>query len=229
MPELIRAELAIDTGGGQSVQGLLYRPAGAAALLVLGHGAGAGMRHEFLEHLATLLADRGVATLRYQFPYMEAGRRLPDRAPVLLPVVRAAVAAGVAAAQGLPLFLGGKSMGGRMASQLAASEALPAVKGLVFVGFPLHPDGKPAVKRAEHLASVPMPMLFVQGTRDGLADLGLLRPIVASLPAPAHLVVLEEADHSFGVRKSSGLRADSVRASIADEIAQWCRRVAAGV
>lgn len=199
---------------------ILLRPAEAWALLVLAHGAGAGMRHPFLEALATALAAEGVATLRYEFPYMEAGGGRIDAKPVLHARVREAVAAG--RAEGLPLFAGGKSMGGRMTSEALAQAELPGVRGLAFVGFPLHPARRPGVARAEHLRAVAVPMLFLQGTRDDLADLSLLRPIVAGLPRAA-LHVVEDADHSFQVRKKSGRTNAQVLAELARTFAAWGR------
>lgn len=202
------------------VHGLLRRPDAARALLVLAHGAGAGMRHPFLESVADALARRAVATFRWQFPYMEKGSRRPDPQPLLLASVRSAVAKGRELAGGLPLFAGGKSMGGRMTSLAAAKEPLEGVRGIVFLGFPLHPAGCPAAARGDHLADVSVPMLFLQGTRDTLAELPLLEPIVRSRGEGATLHVLDGADHSFHVLKRSG-RAD---ADVLDEIA----RVAAG-
>ena len=164
---------------GTSVSALLLRPLDASALLVLGHGAGAGMRHIFMEEIAALLGERGIATLRYQFPYMEVGRRYPNPQRILTATVRRAVAAASEAAPDLPLFAGGKSMGGRMTSLAAAEAPLPGVRGIVFLGFPLHGIGKPpGIERSEHLGRVEVPFLFVQGTRDRLANLDFLRPVV---------------------------------------------------
>jgi predicted alpha/beta-hydrolase family hydrolase len=199
---------------------ILVRPADAWALYVLAHGAGAGMRHPFLESLADALAACGVATLRYEFPYMEAGARRIDAKPVLEARVREAVAA--AQVHGLPLFAGGKSMGGRMTSQAQAREPLPGVRGIAFVGFPLHPARRPSVARAEHLREVHVPMLFLQGTRDELADLALLRPIVSGLPL-AQLHVVDDADHSFHVRKKSGRTDADVMAELAQTFARWAK------
>ena len=205
------------------VSAILMRPAEARSLLVLAHGAGAGMRHAFLERVARGFADRGVATFRYQFPYFEKdsgkGWRRPDPRPVLLATVRAAVAAAAQAAPRLPRFAGGKSMGGRMTSLAAADEPLADVRGLVFFGFPLHPAGRPATERGEHLADVSLPMLFLQGTRDKLCELDLLRPIVGPLAATLH--VEEEADHGFSVLKRSGRNDDDVMDAILDTATRW--------
>jgi len=186
------------------VSALLVRPDRARWLYVFGHGAGAGMRHRFMEDAATVLAAHGIATFRYQFPYLEQGSRRIDPQPILLATVRSAVAAAREAAPDLPLLAGGKSMGGRMTSLAASKEPLPGVKGIVFFGFPLHPAGSPAVERGEHLAAVSNPMLFLQGTRDKLADLDLLGPVVERLGARASLHVVEGADHGFDVLKRSG-------------------------
>src|SRR5438046_440972 len=190
--------------GNGEVSALLVRPPYAPWLLVLGHGAGAGMVHPFLERLVAELAKAGVATLRYQFPYMEERRRVPDRPEVLAATVAAAVCLATEVAPGLPLVAGGKSMGGRMTSQAAAQNWLGPVRGLVFFGFPLHPPKRPGTKRAEHLAKVSVPMLFLQGTRDELADVKLLRPVCAKLGPRVTLHIIETADHSFHVLKSSG-------------------------
>ena len=186
------------------VSAILTRGDDDRCLLVLGHGAGAGMRHVFMEDLADALAHTGVATFRYQFPYMEQGSRRPNPRPVLLETVRLAVAAAAEVGDGLPLAAGGKSMGGRMTSLAAAVEPLPDVRGLVFVGFPLHPAGKPSIDRAGHLAEVPLPMLFLAGTRDTLAGLDLLHPVCEELGPRATLHVIEGADHGFHVLKRSG-------------------------
>jgi predicted alpha/beta-hydrolase family hydrolase len=203
---------------------ILRRPEGASCLYVLAHGAGAGMRHPFLEALADALAAERVATLRYEFPYMEQGKRRIDPKPVLHARVREAVTA--AAKERLPLFAGGKSMGGRMTSQAQVVAPLPGVLGLAFVGFPLHPVGKRSVERAEHLREVDLPMLFLQGTQDELADLALLRPIVETLPG-ATLHVVDDADHSFHVRKKQSGRDDAdVLRELARVFAAWAQRSA---
>jgi predicted alpha/beta-hydrolase family hydrolase len=206
--------------------GLLERPTNATSLLVFAHGAGAGMRHPFMEAAASALADRGVATLRYEFPYMQKGSRRPDPPAVLQATVRAAVRAAAATAPDLPLFAGGKSMGGRMTSLTAAAEPLPDVRGLVFFGFPLHAAGSPSSARGAHLAGVTVPMLFLQGTRDRLADLDLLRPLLAGVRR-ATLEILEGADHSFHVPKSSGRGDAEVLADLATRVAGWMGRLRA--
>src|SRR5437868_3448593 len=211
--------------GAGDVSGILMRPAGARWLLVLAHGAGAGMTHPFLEKLAGELAEARVATLRYQFPYMEERRHVPDRAPVAAATVAAAVQAAAKASPDLILLAGGKSFGGRMSSQAASQGLLEGVRGLVFFRFPLHPPNKPGTKRAEHLAKVPMPMLFLQGTRDTLADLKLLRPICADLGARATLQIIETADHSFHVLKSSGLSDAAALRGLAQTTASWAENL----
>jgi len=204
-----------------AVSALLVRPDAARWMMVLGHGAGAGMRHHFMEDIAAALAARDVATLRYQFPYVEKGGSRPDPQPVLLATVRSAVAAARVEAGGLPLLAGGKSMGGRMTSLAASKEPLDGVKGIVFFGFPLHPAGAPAVERGEHLARVTEPMLFLQGTRDKLADLDLLRPVIQSLGLRATLHVVEGADHSFEVLKRSGRTSADVLVELTTKTATW--------
>lgn len=217
-------DLVIDTGPQSGkVSGLLNRPDDPFALLVLAHGAGAGMRHPFMEMIAGGLAARRIATLRYQFPYMEARLNRPDRPATLEATVRAAVQTANDLAPGLPLFAGGKSLGGRMTSSAAAQTPLAGVRGLVFLGFPLHPPGKPGVSRAEHLARVTVPMLFLQGTRDSLADLSLLRPVLSPLGDRAVLEVVEGGDHSFKVLKRSGRSAGEVETQLLDAIQRFCQ------
>ncbi|MGE5047000.1 MAG: alpha/beta family hydrolase [Deltaproteobacteria bacterium] len=197
-------------------------PTDAFCLYVLAHGAGAGMRHPFLESLADALAGERVATLRYEFPYMAEGRRRIDPPPVLHARVREAVAAG--AAHGLPLFAGGKSFGGRMTSQAQAAAALPSVLGLCFVGFPLHPAKRPSIERAAHLRDVGVPMLFLQGTRDELAQLDLVTGVLEELPQ-CTLHVVEGADHSFHVLKRSGRTDEQVVAELAQAFARWAHAI----
>ena len=218
-------ELRFGVEGRGEVSALLVRPAKARWLLVLAHGAGAGMSHPFMEMLAGELAEAGVATLRYQFPYMEERRRVPDAPPVLTATVAAAVRAAAEAAPGLPLLAGGKSMGGRMTSQAAAQRPLDGVRGLVFLGFPLHPPKQPGTKRADHLAKVTVPMLFLQGTRDTFADLKLLRPVCAKLGSRATLHVIETADHSFHMLKSSERKDAEVLRELAETAASWAEGI----
>jgi predicted alpha/beta-hydrolase family hydrolase len=216
------AELAIAGGDGAGqVSGLLARPENAQALYVLAHGAGAGMRHPFLERMAQGLGDHAIATLRYQFPYMERHARRPDPPAVAERTVRAAVLEATRAAPGLPLVAGGKSFGGRMTSAAQANEPLPGVRGLVFVGFPLHPPGRPGTARAEHLFRIEVPMLFLQGTRDEFADLELLRPVVERLGERATLALVEGGDHSFHVLKRTGRTDAAVFDELVGTIAAW--------
>ena len=203
------------------VSGLLVRPRGARALLVYAHGAGAGMRHAFMEASCERLATRGIATLRYQFPYTEQGRKAPNPPAVLRETVAAAVRTGAKLARGLPLLAGGKSMGGRMTSLAASEGQLEGVAGLVFFGFPLHAAGKPSADRGAHLCEVVRPMLFLQGTRDKLAELDLLRPVVSRLGQRATLHIVEGGDHSFHVLKRSGRSDDEVLDELADTVAAW--------
>jgi predicted alpha/beta-hydrolase family hydrolase len=212
--------IAIPLPDGSSVSGLWLAPDGARACLVLAHGAGAGMTHRSMAAIAEGLAARGVATLRYQFPYMERGSKRPDAPPVAHAAVRAAVEE-AARRTGLPLFAGGKSFGGRMTSQAQAAAALAGVRGLVFFAFPLHPAGKPADSRAAHLADVRIPMLFLQGTRDALAELDLLQPVVARLGTRASLTLADGADHAFHVPAKSGRRDAEVLAEMLDAAAGW--------
>src|ERR1700730_18958099 len=218
-------DLRFGVEGGGQVSALLLVPAKARWLLVLAHGAGAGMNHSFMEKLAGELARVSVATLRYQFPYMEGRRRVPDAPAVLTATVAAAVGAAAEAAPGLPLLAGGKSMGGRMTSTAAAQRPLNDVRGLVFFGFPLHPPKRPGTKRGGHLADVKVPMLFLQGTRDTFADLKLLRPVCAKLGSGATLHVIESADHSFHMLKSSGQTDAEVLRELADRTTSWAERI----
>ncbi len=203
------------------VSALLTCPSDADCLLVLGHGAGAGMRHVFMEILAGRLATRRIATFRYQFPYTEEGRRRPDFQPILLKTVRSAVSAAATLSDGLPLFAGGKSMGGRMTSLAAAKGPLTDVRGIVFFGFPLHPAQKPGVERSEHLKEAGVPLLFLQGTRDKLARLDLLEPVCQGLAQGATLHLVEGADHGFHVLKRSGRTDDDVQDELADATRTW--------
>ncbi len=200
---------------------LLTTPNSPHAAFVLAHGAGAGMHHAFMAAVASGLAERGIATLRFQFPSMERHSKRPDTPRVAHAAVRAAVAAANDRLPGLPLFAGGKSFGGRMTSQAQAASPLPGVRGLVFLGFPLHPAGRPAQDRGDHLAGVACPMLFVQGTRDELADLALVTSLTARLGPLATLALFDDADHGFHVRARSGSNDAAVIARILDTIAAW--------
>jgi predicted alpha/beta-hydrolase family hydrolase len=206
------------------VSGLLLQPSGARAFLVFAHGAGAGMRHSFMEEIAIKLADQSVATLRYQFPYMEKHTKRPDSQTVLTDSVRAAVAAAKKHARELPLFAGGKSMGGRMTSLAAAEGLLEGVSGLIFFGFPLHAAGKPGAERGEHLARIPIPMLFLQGSRDALAELKLLKPLCANIGKRAELFVVQGGDHSFHMLKSAHKSDGEVFDELAKKAAGWIEK-----
>jgi uncharacterized protein len=203
------------------VSGLLAAPASARAGYVLAHGAGAGMKHPAMSAVATGLAALGIATLRYQFPYMERGARRPDPPPLCHATVRAAVAEAARLLPSLPLIAGGRSFGGRMTSQAQALEPLPGVRGLAFLGFPLHPAGAPSDQRARHLSEVRIPMLFLQGTRDALAERTLLEALVARLGAGATLSLVEGADHSFRVPARSGLTESEIRNEVLRRLAAW--------
>jgi predicted alpha/beta-hydrolase family hydrolase len=203
------------------VSALLLRPDNAQCILVLAHGAGAGMQHKWMEEIARKLARHGIATFRYQFPYMEKGNKAPDAEGKLTDTIRAAVAAANKYAAGLPLFAGGKSMGGRMTSLAAAKAPLEGVRGLIFFGFPLHAAGKPSAERGKHLAEVTVPLLFLQGSRDTLADLKLLKPLCSRLGKRAELFVIDGGDHSFHMLKSSGLSDDEVLSEAAQKAASW--------
>jgi predicted alpha/beta-hydrolase family hydrolase len=213
-------KLTIDLGNATSVSALLLQPPRALACFVFAHGAGAGMNHEFMEAVAGGLGERGVATLRYQFPYMEKGSRRPDSPAIAHAAVRAAVAEAARCCPGLPLIAGGKSFGGRMTSQAQALAPLAGVRGLAFLGFPLHPAGKPSDARAAHLGDVKIPMLFVQGTRDKLAELSLLEPLLQRLGATAHLHVVQEGDHSFHVPARARAGRDVLR-EVMDAMTNW--------
>ena len=218
-PAAQQVSIAVDEE--QKVSGLLIAPSGARACYVLAHGAGAGMAHPFMAAVADGLAARGVATLRYQFPYMERGSRRPDVPRLAQATVRAAVARAAELAPGLPLLAGGKSFGGRMTSQAQAASPLPGVRGLAFLGFPLHPAGKPSDERAAHLFDVEAPMLFLQGTRDELAARALLQATVERLGVRSSLHWLENADHSFHVLARSGRKDSEVMTEALDALGRW--------
>jgi len=207
-----------------AVSGLLLKPDNASALFVLAHGAGAGMRHRFMEQVAVKLATVNVATLRYQFPYMEKRTKRPDSEAVLTDTVRAAVVAAKKAAGELPLFAGGKSMGGRMTSLAAAKAPIDGVHGLIFFGFPLHAAGRPGAERGAHLMDVKIPMLFLRGSRDALAELKLLKPLCAKLGKRAELFVVEGGDHSFHMMKSSKKSDEEVLEEIVNKAAEWIKQ-----
>jgi uncharacterized protein len=213
--------LTISIPGAEPISGLWQASPGATALLVLAHGAGAGMTHRAMAATADGLEALGVATLRYQFPYMEKGGKRPDSPPVAHAAVRAAVAEARRRAPDLPLFAGGRSFGGRMTSQAQAKGPLEGVRGLIFFAFPLHPAGKPSAERAEHLAEVAIPMLFLQGTNDALADLDLLRPTVSALGGRAVLHLADDAGHSFHVPARSGRKDPDVLADLLATAAGW--------
>jgi hypothetical protein len=214
-------DVTLQVGEGCSVSGLFDLPENARACFVFAHGAGAGMRHASMAAVASDLSGQGIATLRYQFPYMERGSRRPDPPALCHATVRAAVAEAARRAPGLRLVAGGRSFGGRMTSQAQALAPLPSVAGLAFLAFPLHPTGRPSQERAEHLSNVHVPMLFLQGTRDELATLELLQPVVQRLGARATLKLLREADHSFHVRASSGRRDPDVRQELVLALVDW--------
>jgi len=221
MPNIASTPLRVELEAGDSVSALLTTPAQPHAGYVFAHGAGAGMTHRFMEDVAKGLAERGIASLRYQFPYMEKGSKRPDVPRVAHAAVRAAVDEAARRWPGLPLYAGGKSFGGRMTSQAQAAAPLPGVRGLVFFGFPLHPAGKPAAERGEHLLQVGCPMLFLQGTRDELADTGLLRALIERLGERATLELVDDADHSFHVPARSGRTDAQVRAGLLDALVRW--------
>jgi hypothetical protein len=208
-----------EKGGG--VSGLLLKPSNANSLLVLAHGAGAGMRHRFMEDVAAKLAARGIATLRYQFPYMEKRTKRPDSEAVLTDTVRAAIGTAKKQAGTLPIFAGGKSLGGRMTSIAAAKEPLDGVLGLIYFGFPLHAAGRPGIERGQHLAHVQIPMLFLQGSRDALAELKLLKSLCAKLGKRSELFIVEGGDHSFHMLKSSKKSDEQVLDEVVSKAALW--------
>ncbi|MDO8756046.1 MAG: dienelactone hydrolase family protein [Polaromonas sp.] len=218
------ASLTIPLPSGGTTSGLPQVPANPSACYVFAHGAGAGMNHAFMAAIAQGLAERGIATLRFNFPFMEQGSKRPDSPAVAHAAIRAAVAEASRQLPGVPLFAGGKSYGGRMTTQAQTAEPLPGVSGIVLVGFPLHPAGKPSSERAAHLAGVKLPMLFLQGTRDGLADLGLITQTTAGLGKRATLHVVEGADHAFHVLVRSGRNDAQVREELLDTMASWMKQ-----
>jgi predicted alpha/beta-hydrolase family hydrolase len=217
--------LTINVGSSHRVSALLDRPNTARSLFVFAHGAGAGMEHPSMQAVTTALGTRGIATLRYQFPYMERRSRRPDPPPLCHATVRAAVAEAARVAPGLTLVAGGRSFGGRMTSQAQAQSPLPEVRGLVFLAFPLHPAGRPGTERAAHLDQVRIPMLFIQGTRDELAELDLLTALIERLASYATLHLLDDADHSFHVPARTGRKDAEVRDEALDAMSQWLERL----
>ena len=227
---LIHCELQFTaTEKAGKVSALWLQPRAAYAVLVFGHGAGAGMRHPFMQTMADRLAIRGVATFRYQFPFMEKGSRRPDSRATLLETICSAVEAAAKVAKDLPLLAGGKSMRGRMTSLVAAEGRIPQIQGIVFFGFPLHATGSPSSDRGAHLADVKVPMLFLQGTRDRLAELDLIRPLCGRLEKLARLHIVEGGDHSFHVLKRSGRTDEEVLEELAGTAGHWIARCTSGV
>jgi predicted alpha/beta-hydrolase family hydrolase len=216
-PESLTIQIAQEL----KVSALVLAPSAPRALYVLAHGAGAGMTHPWLEAFAIDLLERQIATLRFQFPFMERGSKRPDTPDVAHSAIRAAVATGARHLPGVPLIAGGRSLGGRMTSQTQAKSALPNVRGLAFLGFPLHPAKRPSIDRARHLSDVHIPMLFLQGTRDDLADLEKLKPVCAQLGSRATLHIVEQADHGFHVPARSGRTNQDVRREISDTVVKW--------
>jgi uncharacterized protein len=213
--------LTIETGKSGSVSALLLCPDAPRACFVFAHGAGAGMTHVFMQAFADGLCERGVGTLRYQFSYMEKGSKRPDPPAIAQATVRAAVAKAAQIFPNLALIAGGKSFGGRMTSQAQAAAPMPGVRGLAFVGFPLHPAGKPSTDRADHLAKIDIPMLFLQGSRDSLAEVALIEPVVQRLGSAAKLHLVDGADHSFHVLARSGRNDREVLGEILDAFVDW--------
>ncbi|WP_084788675.1 alpha/beta family hydrolase [Bradyrhizobium sp. Cp5.3] len=219
-------ELKLDIERIGTVSAILMRPDNARACYVLAHGAGADMRHAFMDKVAAGLADRGIASLRFNFPYMENGKGRPDQPAVAHATIRAAVEEAARLCPGLKLIAGGKSFGGRMTSQAQSKVPLPGVEGLAFLGFPLHADKKPSTERAEHLGGVAIPMLFLQGTRDGLADRSYLKPVIETLGPKARLHEVAGGDHSFAVLRKSGRSNEEALAEVLDTLTAWIDEIA---
>ncbi len=228
MPPVLAKPITIEGEDGIAGSGLLQTPPGARPVIVLAHGAGAGMQHPFMAAVAAGLAERGISSLRYQFPYMERGSKRPDPPRLAQATVRAAVAAAARALPDLPLIAGGKSFGGRMTSQAQAAAPLPRVRGLVFFGFPLHPPDRPSADRAAHLSDVKIPMLFLQGTRDAFAALDRLRPVCAALGPLATLTLFQDADHSFHMPARTGRKDADILDDALDALAAWLDGVLGG-
>lgn len=224
-PRAIVGLMEIEVDESSRVSALWQAPAQALACYVFAHGAGAGMAHPFMQSMADELGARGIATLRYQFPYVERGSRRPDPPELCHATVRAAVLKAAELAPTLPRFAGGKSFGGRMTSQAQATSPPPGVRGLIFLGFPLHPAGRPSDARGQHLSEIRIPMLFLQGTRDDLADLTLLEPLIDRLGSRATLRLFQDANHSYHARASAGVTDAEIRAQLAQQLADWVRSV----
>lgn len=204
-----------------SVNAMFYSPANARQVLVFAHGAGAGMKNKFMEQVSLCLAEHGIATLRFNFPYMEKGKKVPDPKPVSTAAIKAAAEKAAKLCPKLPLFAGGKSFGGRMTSTAASEGLIPDVKGIIFFGFPLHAPGKPSNERAEHLYKVDIPMLFLQGSRDSLASMEFLKPVIKKLGNKAEMFIIEGADHSFHCPKEYGIKDSEVIEMICREVKRW--------
>jgi hypothetical protein len=203
------------------VSGLFYSPVAPKSVMVFAHGAGAGMKNKFMEAVSLALANRKIATLRFNFPYIENGKKIPDPKPVAITAVASAVHKASKLCPGLPVFGSGKSFGGRMTSNAASEELVPELKGIIFFGFPLHPPGKPSNERAEHLYKVSIPMLFLQGTRDALANMDLLKPVIRKIGKKAELFIIEGADHSFHIPKEFKLKDSEAMEIMCDEVERW--------
>jgi uncharacterized protein len=215
----------VATNSSGQVSAIYLRPKNAKWLLVFAHGAGAGIHHRFMETASSKLADHGIATFRFNFPYMENGKKGPDPQPILKKTIHSAVETASGLADKLPILAGGKSLGGRMTSMAASENPLSGVRGIVFFGFPLHAPGKPSADRADHLKDVKLPMLFLQGTRDNLADLELLRPVCQKLGNRATLHIVEGGDHSFHLPKSADKSDDEVLAELAAMVSDWSEKL----
>lgn len=222
--ELVNTRFVATQSSGE-VSAIYIRPKDAKWLLVFAHGAGAGMQHKFMNTASGKLADHGIATFRFNFPYTEKGKRSPDPQPILKKTIRSAVEAAQGLTGDLPILAGGKSLGGRMTSMAASENPLRGVRGIVFFGFPLHAPGKPSAERAEHLMNVTVPMLFLQGTRDNLANLDLLEPVCQQLKKNATLHIIEDGDHSFHLPKSAGRSDEEVIGELAKVVAEWLRKI----
>jgi len=222
--EILNTSFVATKSSGE-VSAIYISPQNAKWLLVFAHGAGAGMHHKFMETASAKLADHRIATFRFNFPYMEKGKRSSDPQPILKKTIRSAVERASELSDGLPIIAGGKSLGGRMTSMAASENPIPNVRGLVFFGFPLHAPGKPSAERADHLKDVRIPILFLQGTRDNLADLKLLKPVCQKLGEKATLYIAEGGDHSFHLPKSAGRSDEEVIDELAKKVSEWSEKL----